>query len=104
MSRPARLERDAVEAWLVEHPAWSWVDGHLVRTLATVDDQSALAIVVAQAALATSLDHHAVVTLGYRSVRFELWTHDREAITSLDLDFAQGLDEIVVDRFEAFLV
>ena len=104
MTRPARLEREALEAWLIEHRAWSLVDGHLVRTLATRDDQSALAIVVAQAALATSLDHHAVVTLGYRSVRFELWTHDRDALTRLDLDFAQGLDEIVRERFAAFLV
>ena len=104
MSRPGRLEREAVEAWLVEHPSWSLVDGHLVRTLATRDDQSALAIVVAQAALATSLDHHPVVTLGYRSVRFELWTHDRDALTRLDLDFAQGLDEIVRERFATFLV
>ena len=104
MSRPARLERDALETWLLEHPAWSLENGHLVRSFATVDDQSALAIVVAQAALATSLDHHAIVTLGYRSVRFELWTHDRDALTRLDLDFAQGLDEIVRGRFAEFLV
>ena len=104
MSRPERLEHDALEAWLVEHPSWSLENAHLVRTFATRDDQSALAIVVAQAGLATSLDHHPVVTLGYRSVHFELWTHDRDAITRLDLEFAQGLDDIVRERYAAFLV
>ena len=104
MSRPVRLAPEEVEAWLAEHPAWSLHDGHLIRALATRDDESALGIVVAQAPLAASLDHHPIVTLGYRSVRFELWTHDRDALTRLDLEFAQGLDEIVRERYAAFLV
>ena len=89
--RPQIRELTADAPLILDHLS-SKAKGHFDTVLAHLD------------ALATSLDHHAVVTLGYRSVRFELWTHDREAITSLDLDFAQGLDEIVVDRFEAFLV
>jgi pterin-4a-carbinolamine dehydratase len=51
--------------------------------------------VVAQAALATSLDHHATLTLGYDTLRVELWTHDRGAITELDVRFATAFDELV---------
>jgi 4a-hydroxytetrahydrobiopterin dehydratase len=55
--------------------------------------------VQAQVALAERLDHHPVVTLGYRKVRFELWTHDQGGLTQLDLEYAEGLDELLADEF-----
>jgi 4a-hydroxytetrahydrobiopterin dehydratase len=49
--------------------------------------------------LAERLDHHPVVTLGYRKVRFELWTHDQGGLTQLDLDYAEGLEALLADEF-----
>ncbi|MHB1087459.1 MAG: 4a-hydroxytetrahydrobiopterin dehydratase [Acidimicrobiales bacterium] len=95
MTRPALVERAQLAEWLSRHSAWSIVNGHLVRELTTPDYQSGAALVHDQVALAEGLDHHPILTLGYRELRVELWTHDREGITRLDLEYAEAFDELV---------
>lgn len=99
MSRPSLLESEAVTAWLVDHPLWRLEQGHLVREIATTDYPSSVAILDAQVKVAEELDHHPIVTLGYRHLRFELWTHDRRGITALDLGYAKGLDDLLLAQF-----
>jgi len=99
LSRPPRLDTDVVRTWITAHPSWRVENGHLMREVATTDYPSAARIVQAQVALAERLDHHPVVTLGYRKVRFELWTHDQGGLTQLDLEYAEGLDELLADEF-----
>jgi 4a-hydroxytetrahydrobiopterin dehydratase len=103
VTRPGLLEPATVDEWLVAHRDWQLVGGHLVRMIRTTDYPSSVEILSAQVELAERLDHHPMVSLGYREVRFELWTHDRGAITQLDLDYAGGLDDIVATRFARFL-
>jgi len=45
--------------------------------------------------LAERLDHHPVATVGYRELRLELWTHDRNGITQLDLDYGDGFEKLL---------
>lgn len=99
MTRPARLDDDIVDEWLADHRSWRCDGGHLVRDVRTRDYPSSVAIVNAQVPLAEALDHHPIITLGFRELRFELWTHDRGGLTSLDLDYAAGLDGLIADRF-----
>ena len=99
MTRPSRLDEGAVSDWLAGHREWSVHDGHLVREITTTDYGAAVAIVAAQVGLAEALDHHPVVTIGYRTLRFEVWTHDRDGLTRLDFDYADGLEEILRGRF-----
>ncbi|MDE3064245.1 MAG: 4a-hydroxytetrahydrobiopterin dehydratase [Acidobacteriota bacterium] len=99
MTRPAALEEAAVERWRSAHPRWRRESGRLVAELTALDYPSAVRLVEAQVDLAEALDHHALITLGYRSVRFELWTHDVGAITQLDLDYAQAFDDLVASEF-----
>lgn len=99
MSRPDRLDDATVDSWLSSHPTWSVVTGHLVCDIRTTNYPSAVDILAAQVELAQRLDHHPVVTVAYNSVRFELWTHVSEGLTQLDLDYAQGLDELVSTQF-----
>ena len=94
MSRPDPLDAPAV-ATFVATTDWCLEGGHLVREVALPDYQRGVDLVVAQAGLAASLDHHATLTLGYDTLRVELWTHDRDAITELDLRFATAFDELV---------
>jgi len=72
---------------------------HLVRELRTVNYASGVAIVSAQVDIAESLDHHPVVTIGYREVRVVLWTHDRGGITSLDLAYAHAFNQLIEEQF-----
>lgn len=104
MTRPVRLADDVVQTWTAAHKFWRVEDSHLVREIATTDYPSGARLIQAQVKLAEGLDHHPIVTLEYRRVRFELWTHDRGGLTQLDLDYADGLDAIVANEFAEFLL
>lgn len=104
MSRPNRLGGDEVARWLAQHPYWRLADGHLVRELVTRRYADAVEIVRAQLELAERLDHHALLCVGYRSLRVELWTHDRDALTALDLAYAEAFDELVAGEFAEVVV
>ncbi len=92
--RPPRLTDDEVRDWLVTHPSWRLAEGHLVADWHLPSHREAAQLVVDQVPIADRLDHHAVVTLVYRDVRVELWTHDRDGLTELDLAYADALDEL----------
>jgi 4a-hydroxytetrahydrobiopterin dehydratase len=104
LTRPDRLDDAIVQNWITAHPKWRIEDSHLVREIATKDYPSSVRLLQAQVTLAEGLDHHPNVTLGYRRVRFELWTHDVDALTQLDLDYAEGLDAIIADDFAEFVL
>jgi 4a-hydroxytetrahydrobiopterin dehydratase len=95
VSRPVRLGDAVVHEWLEGHPSWRLEHGHLVRELRTKDYPGAVALVAAQVPLAEGLDHHPVASVGYRELRLELWTHDQDGITQLDLDYGDGFDVLV---------
>jgi 4a-hydroxytetrahydrobiopterin dehydratase len=92
-----------VGEWTASHPLWAVEDSHLVRYVRTTDYPSGVRLLQAQVALAESLDHHPVVTFSYRRLRFELWTHDLDGLTQLDLDYAEGLDSIIESDFTEFV-
>jgi 4a-hydroxytetrahydrobiopterin dehydratase len=95
VSRPSLLANDDVARWLSEHERWRLEEGHLVTELKTKDYASGADIVMAQVALANRLEHHPMLTLGYRELRTEVWTHDQGGITSLDLEYANGFDQLL---------
>ena len=99
MTRPELLDASVVESWLTAHEKWRVEDSHLVREIETTDYPSGARLIQAQVPLAERLDHHPVATLGYRRVRVELWTHDRDGLTQLDLDYAEGLDALIESAF-----
>ena len=103
MSRPPRLDDAVVAAWLVEHPSWQLDAGHLLRAFDTVDYPSCVTIVTALVGTAERLDHHPIITIGYRHLRFELWTHDRDGLTQLDLDYANALEDVLSGELAALV-
>lgn len=103
MTRPPRLDDRAVETWIDTHPLWAFEDARLVRHVRTIDYSSGARLLMAQVALAEELDHHPVVEFSYRRLRFELWTHDRDGLTQLDLDYAEGLDSLIANDFDEFI-
>jgi 4a-hydroxytetrahydrobiopterin dehydratase len=104
LKSPARLDDRVIEAWTTAHPQWAIEDSHLVRYVKTTDYPSGARLLQAQVVLAEGLDHHPDVTFSYRRLRFELWTHDRDAVTQLDLDYAEGLDAIIENDFAGFVL
>jgi len=98
VSRPPLLDDDVISAWLQLHPTWQRVDGHLVRSVATTTYPASIDLLQACVPLAEDLDHHPNVTVGYRQLRFEVWTHDKDGLTQLDLDFGDGLNRVLEDH------
>ena len=96
--RPPLLAATEVDDWLAAHPAWRVIDGHLVREWGAPSHGEAARVVLDQVAIADRLDHHAVLTLTYRDLRVELWTHDRGGLTTLDLHYASALEELLTGR------
>lgn len=89
--------------WLSEHSTWRLESRHLIREIDTPDYSSAVTIIQRQVAIAEGLNHHPIITLGYNHLRFELWTHDRDGLTQLDLDYASELDRLIDGEFSTFL-
>jgi 4a-hydroxytetrahydrobiopterin dehydratase len=90
------LDHDAVAAALESLDGWEIVDGRLVRDV-ECPSPGAEALVGLVATAADTLDHHPIVDVCGDRVRFTVWTHSLDALTSRDLDLAARIDEIVRD-------
>ena len=90
MSRPAKLDPTAVDAWLKEHPAWKRHDANTLEAEFTFADfAGALAFVVRVGCAAERRNHHPDIELGWGKARVKWTTHDAGGLTSLDLELAE---------------
>jgi 4a-hydroxytetrahydrobiopterin dehydratase len=55
-------------------------------------------LAAASVALADEIDHHPIMTIGFNSLRIEMWTHDKGGITELDFQLATFMDEFLATR------
>lgn len=94
MSRRDLVSGEALTDWLLVHPRWTLSSAHLVLSV-SVDYNRGVAFAVATTAWAEELDHHPYVTIGYDTLRVELWTHDRGGVSSLDLEFAERVERFL---------
>ena len=97
MTRPQLTSSDELEQWLGTHPAWRLVNSHLLLEC-SVPDRVSGALAAASVALADEIDHHPIMTIGFNSLRIEMWTHDKGGITELDFRLATFMDEFLATR------
>jgi 4a-hydroxytetrahydrobiopterin dehydratase len=99
MTRPAKLEKAAVDAWLASHAAWERAGegagpAAIARRFKFKDFSAALGFVVRVGLVAEKRDHHPDVELGWGKARLLWSTHDAGGITQLDLELAEASDAI----------
>lgn len=94
MNRRAPLGEHEIQAWLGSHPDWRVEGGHLVAQWPIGFVAGARAIQKI-ADVAEAMDHHPELRLRYGSLAVELWTHDRGAVTALDLELAERIDVVL---------
>ncbi|MDH4144291.1 MAG: 4a-hydroxytetrahydrobiopterin dehydratase [Acidimicrobiia bacterium] len=94
MSRPAPLERAALDAARAELGAWTVEDGKLHRELRFADFSEAWGFMTRVALVAEQLDHHPEWSNVWATVVIDLVTHDANGITELDVAFARRVDAI----------
>jgi 4a-hydroxytetrahydrobiopterin dehydratase len=97
VKRPPRLDDALVALWLKSHTNWTVSDGHLVFEH-PVRYEVGCALATASVPVAEELDHHPFLTVGYNHLRIELWTHDKNGLTQLDLTFAEFVDSFLSTR------
>ncbi|MEI6736146.1 MAG: 4a-hydroxytetrahydrobiopterin dehydratase [Actinomycetes bacterium] len=97
MTRPQLASPEELENWLLAHPGWRVLDGHLLLER-SVPFRVAGALAAASVALADEIDHHPIMTIGFDSLRIEMWTHDKGGITELDFRLATFIDEFLATR------
>ena len=97
MTRPQLASLEELDHWLLAHPEWQLVNGHLLLERA-VSYRVSGALAAASVALADEIDHHPIMTIGFNSLRIEMWTHDKGGITELDFRLATFMDEFLTTR------
>ncbi len=92
MTRPKKLDSDAVDGWLARHPGWARDDDALVRSIEFPDFAAGMAFAVRLGMLAEKRDHHPELRIGWGKVRVLWTTHDAGGVTELDLSLAEASD------------
>ncbi|GAA3551219.1 4a-hydroxytetrahydrobiopterin dehydratase [Microlunatus spumicola] len=92
---PRLLAPDDLKTQLTSLPAWRLEGDALVRDVQRPDFAAGLALVVAVAEEAGSLNHHPDVDLRYTSVRFALWTHVSGGVTQYDVELAHRIEALI---------
>jgi 4a-hydroxytetrahydrobiopterin dehydratase len=88
------LDAEELTAALGELDDWRVEDGHLVRDV-RAPTADALTLVDRVAVAADEMDHHPVVDVSDDRVRFTVWSHSVDAITTNDVTLAKAIDDIV---------
>ncbi len=88
------LDAEELTAALGGLDDWRVEDGRLVRDV-PVPSADAPILVERVAVAADEMDHHPVVDVSDDRVRFTVWSHSVDAITTNDVTLATRIDDIV---------
>ncbi|MDH6113521.1 4a-hydroxytetrahydrobiopterin dehydratase [Kitasatospora sp. MAP12-15] len=94
-SRPSRLSEDEITAALAGLPGWRRAGDAITRTADAADFPAAIRTVVAVAEIAEEMAHHPDIDIRWRTLTFVLSTHSAGGLTSLDLQLAARIDELL---------
>ncbi|WP_035794427.1 4a-hydroxytetrahydrobiopterin dehydratase [Kitasatospora mediocidica] len=94
-SRPSRLTEDEITAGLAGLPGWRREGAVITRTADAADFPAAIRTVVEVAEAAEAMDHHPDIDIRWRTLTFALSTHSEGGLTSLDLQLAARIDELL---------
>ena len=88
----ALLPSDDIQAFIEEHPDWTWSDTVITRTYQFTDFAEAMEFVNAVAEAAEAAYHHPDIDIRWNKVTLTLSTHSEGGLTSQDLDLARVCD------------
>ncbi len=96
MSRPLRLDNNAIEISLGELEGWSLVEGReaIQKTFTFKNFVQAFGFMTQSAIIAEKIDHHPEWFNVYKTVEVTVATHDVDGLTELDFKLAKAMDKI----------
>jgi 4a-hydroxytetrahydrobiopterin dehydratase len=91
------LNADDLAEAVKELDGWEVKGTWLLKKMEFEDFAGALAFVNAVGELAEEADHHPDITFGWGYAEIALTTHDREAVTDVDIDLAKQIDQLTAE-------
>ena len=76
--------------------SWQVVENKLRININFLNFNSAFNLMKEIAKISEELNHHPQWTNNYNKLEIILWTHDKQALTSLDFTLAKRIDEILL--------
>ncbi len=76
---------------------WSYEDHRLRRRFELADFGAAMAFMVQVAFVCEQLNHHPNWSNAYATVDVDLWTHDADGVTELDMQLAARINALFGD-------
>ncbi|MCT0247857.1 4a-hydroxytetrahydrobiopterin dehydratase [Synechococcus sp. CS-205] len=89
------LTAEQISALPAQLPGWSVVEGKLHRELSFADFIAAFGFMAQVALIAESLGHHPEWSNVWNRVTITLTTHDAGGLSSLDLELAQRINQLL---------
>ncbi len=74
---------------------WAHKKGKLIKTFEFKDFKAALIFINSLGEIAESMNHHPKIINIYNTVTLEIWTHDQNAISTLDYQLAEEIDRSI---------
>ena len=96
-SKPERLSRERLGDGDVQDrkpPGWWGDDGKLFRVFGFESYREGVAFAVRVSELAEAQDHHPEITIFYKKVKVNYYTHDAGGVTEFDLRGAAAVNSL----------
>lgn len=90
----AKLSDEAIHGLLADLEGWEFSNNHLTTTFNFKDFSEALGFMMRTGLVCEKLNHHPNWYNVYGKVDVQLWTHDQQGVTGLDIKLATAMNEI----------
>lgn len=92
------LSDEEVRKYLTDlDKAWELKDGKVVKSFQFSSFMDAIEFVNKVAKVAERLDHHPIITINWKTVRFSLKSFDIDAITDRDFNLAKKIEGLFTE-------
>lgn len=92
------LSDEEVRKYLTDlDKAWELKDGKVVKSFQFSSFMDAIEFVNKVAKVAERLDHHPIITINWKTVRFSLKSFDTDAITDRDFNLAKKIEGLFTE-------
>ena len=92
------LSDEEVRKYLTDlDKAWELKDGKVVKSFQFSSFMDAIEFVNKVAKVAERLDHHPIITIKWKTVRFSLKSFDTDAITDRDFNLAKKIEGLFTE-------